>query len=67
MSFWEEYAPGADPYFQVPANCLDDRPFNLPDYRVFPVLTLAVAGSCGGDPKGGAYPADMLVDYVRVW
>jgi len=30
-------------------------------------LNLAVAGSGGGDPKGGAYPAQMLVDYVRVW
>jgi hypothetical protein len=34
---------------------------------VFPVLNLAVAGSGGGDPKGGAYPAEMLVDWVRVW
>lgn len=67
MSFWEDYAPGAEPYLQVPAFSLDDWPFNLPDYRVFPVLNLAVAGSGGGDPKGGNYPAEMLVDYVRVW
>ena len=67
MSFWEDYAPGAEPYLQVPAFSLDDWPFNLPDYRVFPVLNLAVAGSGGGDPKGGSYPAEMLVDYVRVW
>ena len=67
MSFWQDYAPGAPPYFEVPANSLDDWPFNLPDYRVFPVLNLAVAGSGGGDPKGGTYPAQMLVDYVRVW
>jgi hypothetical protein len=26
-----------------------------------------VAGSGGGDPRGGTYPADMLVDWVRVW
>jgi beta-glucanase (GH16 family) len=67
MYFWQDYAPGAQPYFEVPANSLDDWPFNLPDYRVFPVLNLAVAGSGGGDPKGGTYPAQMLVDYVRVW
>ena len=51
----------------MPANSLDDWPFNFPDYRVFPVLNLAVSGSGGGDPKGGNYPADMLVDWVRVW
>jgi len=26
-----------------------------------------VAGSGGGDPRPGTYPADMLVDWVRVW
>jgi hypothetical protein len=67
MYFWQDYVPGAEPYFTVPANSIDDWPFNLPDYRVFPVLNLAVAGSGGGDPAGGTYPADMLVDYVRVW
>ncbi|MUM36211.1 1,3-beta-glucanase, partial [Mycobacterium sp. CBMA361] len=67
MSFWQDYVEGMQPYFTVPVNSLDDWPFNLPDYRVFPVLNLAVAGSGGGDPKGGSYPAEMLVDYVRVW
>jgi beta-glucanase (GH16 family) len=67
MYFWQDYVPGMEPYFTVPANSLDDWPFNLPDYRVFPVLNLAVAGSGGGDPAGGTYPANMLVDYVRVW
>ena len=67
MSFWMDYVDGMPPYFEVPANSLDDWPFNLPDYRVFPVLNLAVSGSGGGDPAGGIYPADMLVDYVRVW
>jgi beta-glucanase (GH16 family) len=67
MSFWQDYVDGMPPYFEVPANSIDDWPFNLPDYRVFPVLNLAVAGSGGGDPKGGSYPAEMLVDYVRVW
>jgi hypothetical protein len=27
----------------------------------------AVAASGGGDPNPGTYPADMLVDWVRVW
>jgi len=67
MYFWEDYVAGAQPYFTVPANSLDDWPFNFPDYRVFPVLNLAVAGSGGGDPARGTYPADMLVDWVRVW
>jgi beta-glucanase (GH16 family) len=67
MYFWRDYVDGAEPYFSVPANSIDDWPFNLPDYRVFPVLNLAVSGSGGGDPKGGTYPADMLVDWVRVW
>ena len=57
MYFWLDYVAGAQPYFEVPANSLDDWPFNLPDYRVFPVLNLAVAGSGGGDPAGGTYPA----------
>jgi len=66
MYFWLDYVDGAQPYFEVPAFSIDDCPFNLPDYRVFPVLNLAVAGSGGGDPKGGTYPAEMLVDWVRV-
>jgi hypothetical protein len=66
MYFWLDCVDGAQPYFEVPAFSIDDWPFNLPDYRVFPVLNLAVAGSGGGDPKGGTYPAEMLVDWVRV-
>lgn len=67
MYFWKDYVNGMEPYFQVPAFSIEDWPFNLPDYRVFPVLNLAVAGSGGGDPASGTYPAEMLVDYVRVW
>jgi len=36
-------------------------------YPLFPILKLAVAGSGGGDPAPGTYPAEMLVDWVRVW
>ncbi|MCI4673771.1 glycoside hydrolase family 16 protein [Candidatus Mycolicibacterium alkanivorans] len=67
MYFWQDYVDGKEPYFAVPANSLDDWPFNFPDYRMFPVLNLAVSGSGGGDPRPGNYPADMIVDYVRVW
>jgi beta-glucanase (GH16 family) len=67
MYFWEDYVDGAQPYFTVPANSIDDWPFNFPDYRVFPVLNLAVSGSGGRDPRPGTYPADMLIDWVRVW
>jgi hypothetical protein len=42
-------------------------PFNYPDYNLFPVLNLAVGGSGGGDPASGNYPAEMPVDWVRVF
>jgi beta-glucanase (GH16 family) len=67
MRFWQDYTDGAQPYFDVPANALPDWPFNTPGYTLFPILGLAVAGSGGGDPSGGTYPAEMLVDWVRVW
>lgn len=67
MYFWLDYVAGAQPYFTVPANSLDDWPFNFPDYRVFPVFNLAVSGSGGRDPRPGSYPADMLIDWVRAW
>ena len=51
--------------YDAPAG--DDWPFNDPGYQLTPMLNLAVAGSGGGDPTGGTYPADMLVDWVRVW
>jgi Glycosyl hydrolases family 16 len=67
MRFWKDYTDGAEPYFNVPAGSLEDWPFNDPGYRLFPILNLAVAGSGGGDPNPGTYPAQMLVDWVRVW
>ena len=67
IRFWQDYTDGASPYFDVPASSLPDWPFNEPGYTAFPVLNLAVAGSGGGDPSGGRYPAQMLVDYIRVW
>jgi hypothetical protein len=67
IRFWKDYVDGAQPYFSVPASALPDWPFNTAGYTLFPILNLAVAGSGGGDPSAGTYPADMLVDYVRVW
>ena len=65
--FWLDYTDGAQPYFEVTAGQLPDWPFNDPGHTMFIVLNLAVAGSGGEDPSGGSYPADMLVDWVRVW
>jgi Glycosyl hydrolases family 16 len=67
MRFWKDYVDGAQPYFNVPAHSIAHWPFNDPGYRVFPILNLAVAGSGGGDPGPGTYPAEMLVDWLRVW
>jgi hypothetical protein len=67
LYFWRDYVPGMEPFFRVPAFSMDPWPFNNPGYSFVPVLNLAVAGSGGGDPSGGSYPAQMLVDYVRVW
>lgn len=67
IRFWKDYVDGAQPYFDVPASSLPDWPFNGPGYMVFPVFNLAVAGSGGGDPGPGSYPADMLIDWIRVW
>ena len=53
MYFWRDYVDGAEPYFEVPANSLEDWPFNFPNYQMFPVLNLAVSGSGGGDPAPG--------------
>jgi beta-glucanase (GH16 family) len=67
MRFWQDYVDGAPPYFTVSVNSIPDWPFNDPGYQVFPVFNLAVAGSGGGDPGPGTYPAEMLVDWIRVW
>jgi hypothetical protein len=74
MHFWEDDAEGAEPYFSVPATGIEDLhdsirmwPFNDVGYTMFPMLNLAVGGSGGGDPAAGAYPAEMLVDWVRVF
>jgi beta-glucanase (GH16 family) len=67
MYFWKDYAPGMEPYFTVPANSLDDWPFNDPGYTLAPVFNVAVGGSGGREPGGGNYPAEMLIDWIRVF
>lgn len=67
MYFWQDYKPGMEPYFEVPANSLEDWPFNDPGYELRPVFNVAVGGSGGRDPRPGTYPADMLVDWVRIF
>ena len=32
-----------------------------------PVFNIAVGGSGGREPEAGTYPAEMRIDYVRVW
>jgi hypothetical protein len=67
MYFWKDYAPGMEPYFTVPANSLDDWPFNDPGYTLAPVFNIAVGGSGGREPAKGNYPAEMLIDWIRVF
>lgn len=67
IRFWKDPGFGTPPYFEVPAGSIEAWPFNDPGFQLFPILNLAVSGSGGGDPSAGIYPADMLVDYVRVW
>jgi len=64
------------PYFSVPPKPIhvaggapDDFrwPFNNPGYWMTPMFTLAVGGVGAGDPARGTFPADMLVDYIRIW
>ena len=67
MYFWQDYKPGMEPYFEVPANSIDDWPFNDPGYMLKPVFNVAVGGSGGKDGSRGNYPAEMLVDWVRIF
>lgn len=67
MYFWQDYQPGMKPYWEVPAGSIEGWPFNDPGYELRPVLNLAVGGSGGRDPRPGNYPAEMLVDWVRIF
>jgi beta-glucanase (GH16 family) len=40
----------------------------IPNKPMYLLLNLAVGGSWPGDPDASTvFPAEMLVDYVRVW
>ena len=67
MYFWQDYKPGMEPYFEVPAFSIDDWAFNDPGFAMKPVFNVAVGGSGGRDPRPGTYPAQMLVDWVRIF
>jgi beta-glucanase (GH16 family) len=76
FKFWRDYVDGAKPYFSVPPKPIhvfgappeDKRwPFSNPGYWMTPMFTLAVGGVGAGDPAGGTYPCQMLIDYIRVW
>lgn len=67
MYFWQDYEPGMEPYFEVPAFSIDDWAFNDPGFAMKPVFNVAVGGSGGRDPRPGTYPAQMLVDWVRIF
>ena len=58
MYFWKDYVPGQEPFFTVPANSLDDWPFNDPGYTLAPVFNLAVGGSGVGGRADG--PSERL-------
>ncbi|MFW0148605.1 family 16 glycosylhydrolase [Mycobacterium sp. smrl_JER01] len=67
MYFWKDYQPGMEPFFTVPSNSLPEWPFNDPGFTMAPVFNIAVGGSGGREPAGGTYPAEMLVDWIRVF
>lgn len=68
FQFWRDYVDGAKPYFSVPAKPIHGVwPFNQPGYLMSVVFNLAVGGPGAGDPRLGNFPAEMLIDYIRVW
>lgn len=67
MYFWRDYAPGMEPYFEVPAFSIDDWAFNDPGFMMKPVFNVAVGGTGGKDASTGDYPCQMLVDWVHIF
>jgi hypothetical protein len=64
--FWQDFVDGAAPYLTVAPSSIKVWPFNQPGY-LMSIFNLAVGGPGGGDPNAGNYPADMLIDWIRVW
>lgn len=67
MYFGKDYQQGMEPLFTVQSDALPDWPFNDPGYPTAPIFTIAVGGSGGREPAGGTYPAEMLIDWIRVF
>lgn len=67
MYFWQDWQPGKEPFFTVRATDLPEWPFNDPGYTMAPVFNIAIGGSGGREPAGGTYPADMIIDWIRVF
>ena len=47
-----------------PPGTVPERPFHQPHYML---LNLAIGGQSGGDPSATPFPAQLVVDYVRVY
>jgi beta-glucanase (GH16 family) len=65
--FWRDFVDGMPPYATVKPQAVKVYPFNQPGYLLFPIFNVAVGGPGGGDPNLGNFPADMLVDWIRIW
>lgn len=67
VSFWRDHADGAQPFHRVAAASAKGVSFKIPFFQELPVLSLAVDGTRGPDAGAAVRPAQMLVDWVRVW
>lgn len=54
------------PYGSLSWPTSDGMPVN-PDQSMFMLINMAVGGNVGAPPAGNVFPADLVVDYVRVW
>jgi len=67
VSFWRDYVDGAQPFHRIPMASMTSSSFKIPSFQELPVLSLAVDGTRGADAGATVRPAQMLVDWVRVW
>lgn len=67
VSFWRDYVAGAQPFHRVPVASIKGQSFKIPAFQELPVLGLVVDGTRGSDTSATVRPAQMLVDWVRVW
>jgi beta-glucanase (GH16 family) len=66
MYFWMDYVDGAEPYFSVPANSLDDWPFNDPGYELAPSSTSRSVAPASGS-EAWKVPGRHVGRLVRVF